>query len=82
MTIFPQKNDTDLFIILALERIQQSFLAETQRNLEMQEMKGVVLRRGNVWTEGGIHYDCSLTLFYRIHVVYHFTSAIRTSLEN
>lgn len=48
MTIFPQKNDTDLFIILALERIQQSFLAETQRNLEMQEMKGVVLRRGNV----------------------------------
>lgn len=34
------KNDTDLFTILALERIQQD-LVDTQ-------MKGVVLRRANV----------------------------------
>lgn len=38
----------DFFTIIALERIQQDFLAETQRNLEMQEMKGVVLRRAHV----------------------------------
>lgn len=32
-------------IYLALERIQQDFLTETQRNMELEEMKGVVLRR-------------------------------------
>ncbi|XP_031622783.1 transmembrane inner ear expressed protein isoform X3 [Contarinia nasturtii] len=32
----------------ALERIRQDFVAETQRNMEIQEMKGVVLRRAQV----------------------------------
>lgn len=35
----------NLYHYLALERIQQDFLAETQRNMEMEEMKGVQLRR-------------------------------------
>ncbi|XP_055297121.1 transmembrane inner ear expressed protein isoform X3 [Sitodiplosis mosellana] len=33
---------------LQKERIRQDFLAEAHRNMEAQEMKGVVLRRGHV----------------------------------
>lgn len=77
MSLFPW-NDTDFFTILALERIQQDFLAETQRNLELED-KGVVLRRAKFWNlnliESTIFRDliwynlCNLTKYFFVFQV-------------